>query len=210
MLDNNELGDAFVLPPLPQLRTLSLNNNKIEDLGRLIDNLRQTCPDLHLLSLLKNPACPNDLLGGDDEDYNRYRCVVPRLPRKARTHTHTRTHGRLTLAFGGAPAGARPPPQAARRVPDDLAQVPGLKASQRGREEGGRPRRPLPQSRPPERRWGACVMDEGRAWMKASKWASKASKWASKASKRGSKAMKRAMRGRRPALSPGPIPALNP
>jgi hypothetical protein len=73
VLDNNALDDTLTLPALPALRTLSLNNNSIEDLGRLLDNLRQACPDLHLLSLLKNPACPNALLGGDDEDYNRFR-----------------------------------------------------------------------------------------------------------------------------------------
>lgn len=71
--DNNELDDGFALPQLPQLRTLSLNNNKLADLEKLIDNLKQAAPQLQYLSLLKNPACPNDLLGGDDEDYNRYR-----------------------------------------------------------------------------------------------------------------------------------------
>ena len=80
VLDNNELSDTLVLPQLPQLRTLSINNNKIEDLDRFIEQVKRATPELHHLSLLKNPACPNDLLGGDDEDYKRYRCACePRV-----------------------------------------------------------------------------------------------------------------------------------
>lgn len=82
--DNNELDDGFALPQLPQLRTLSLNNNKLADLEKLLDNLKQAAPQLQYLSLLKNPACPNDLLGGDDEDYNRYRYSA--RPRNEEAH----------------------------------------------------------------------------------------------------------------------------
>ena len=36
VLDNNLLGDEFDLPPLPLLRTLSLNKNLISNLDRLL------------------------------------------------------------------------------------------------------------------------------------------------------------------------------
>ncbi|XP_049869978.1 leucine-rich melanocyte differentiation-associated protein-like [Pectinophora gossypiella] len=78
ILDNNKLGDSVNFPRLPQLRTLSLNNNQIADLEELIKKISDSFPSLSYLSLLSNKACPNQLsdLDKDDSDYQRYRFYV--------------------------------------------------------------------------------------------------------------------------------------
>ncbi|KAG5871373.1 hypothetical protein JTB14_028905 [Gonioctena quinquepunctata] len=78
ILDNNQLTDSLVLPYLPQLYTLSLNKNKINDIESLLAKINQNCPRLNYLSLLGNKACPNELSGNEnnEEDYQRYRCYV--------------------------------------------------------------------------------------------------------------------------------------
>jgi len=84
ILDNNQLDDSLRLPYLPQLRTLSLNKNKIKDLEGLLDKVVVQLPSLRYLSLLGNPACPTQLscLESDEEDYQRYRFrVIYRLPK---------------------------------------------------------------------------------------------------------------------------------
>ena len=45
------------------------------DLEKLLDNIVTKVPNLDYLSLLGNPACPNQLISKDkdDEDYQRYR-----------------------------------------------------------------------------------------------------------------------------------------
>eukprot|EP00040_Diaphanoeca_grandis_P022884 m.123700 g.123700 ORF g.123700 m.123700 type:complete len:892 (+) comp29007_c0_seq1:457-3132(+) len=77
LLDNNDLGDEFVLPRLPQLQTLSLNKNRILDLDRLLQMLSESCVALKYLSLIGNGACPNGLIWGtSDDDYTKYRRTV--------------------------------------------------------------------------------------------------------------------------------------
>eukprot|EP00770_Monocercomonoides_exilis_P000698 MONOS_689.1-p1 / transcript=MONOS_689.1 / gene=MONOS_689 / organism=Monocercomonoides_exilis_PA203 / gene_product=leucine-rich repeat-containing protein C10orf11 / transcript_product=leucine-rich repeat-containing protein C10orf11 / location=Mono_scaffold00011:192540-193487(+) / protein_length=241 / sequence_SO=supercontig / SO=protein_coding / is_pseudo=false len=76
ILDNNELTDESEFPDLPKLETLWMNNNKIANIKLLLDRLRHCTPNLKYLSLLKNPACPNRLMGKDDDDYQRYRLYV--------------------------------------------------------------------------------------------------------------------------------------
>jgi len=73
ILDNNQLDDNLEFPSIPSLDTLSLNNNKIETLDFLITKIKTSFPNVRYLSLLKNPACPNLLVGGDEEEYKRYR-----------------------------------------------------------------------------------------------------------------------------------------
>ena len=39
-------------------------------------NIAEQLPNLKYLSLLKNPACPNEFTGNDREDYQKYRFYV--------------------------------------------------------------------------------------------------------------------------------------
>eukprot|EP00039_Didymoeca_costata_P015152 m.253687 g.253687 ORF g.253687 m.253687 type:complete len:935 (+) comp16162_c0_seq7:125-2929(+) len=82
ILDNNHLGDIVDFPSIPGLKTLSLNKNRISNLDRFLDTVEHKCPQLTFLSMMSNPACPNELVWGKDEDdYTRYRCtVIQRLP----------------------------------------------------------------------------------------------------------------------------------
>lgn len=75
ILDNNNLSD-ITLPILPFLHTLSLNKNRVYSLDTLLDKLAKYTPQLEYLSLLGNPACPNELMDGDEEDYQNYRYAV--------------------------------------------------------------------------------------------------------------------------------------
>ncbi|CAG9818080.1 unnamed protein product [Phaedon cochleariae] len=78
ILDNNQLTDSLVLPYMPQLHTISLNKNKIQDIETLLLKINQNLPNITYLSLLGNKACPNELSGAenDEEDYQRYRYYV--------------------------------------------------------------------------------------------------------------------------------------
>lgn len=79
ILDNNQLSN-IKLPLLPFLHTLSLNKNRVHDLDKLLDTLTKCTPLLEYLSLLGNPVCPNELMHGDEEDYQLYRySVINRL-----------------------------------------------------------------------------------------------------------------------------------
>ncbi|XP_076349064.1 leucine-rich melanocyte differentiation-associated protein-like isoform X2 [Tachypleus tridentatus] len=68
ILDNNELTD---------------NANFITDLDKLLNQLVKCYPNLTYLSLLGNPACPDQLsnMEKDEDDYQRYRYyVIHKLP----------------------------------------------------------------------------------------------------------------------------------
>lgn len=75
-MDNNEITDECEIPDLPNLETLCMNNNNIKNIKNLLDKLRHSTPNLKYLSLLKNPCCPNRLIGKEDDDYKRYRLYV--------------------------------------------------------------------------------------------------------------------------------------
>ncbi|EAL73563.1 hypothetical protein ACTFIW_003459 [Dictyostelium discoideum] len=77
VLDNNRIGSNNTFPNLPNLKTLSLNNNDISDLKEFIDSIKNKFPNLTFLSLLKNPACPNYYFTGlDFNDYQKYRYYI--------------------------------------------------------------------------------------------------------------------------------------
>src|SRR5690606_25217151 len=81
IVDNNRLDEHLRLPVLPRLETLMLNNNRLRDVGPLLEHAAERLPALRYLSLLGNAACPNELVAHDEEDYQRYRyLVVHRLP----------------------------------------------------------------------------------------------------------------------------------
>ncbi|GAM18953.1 hypothetical protein SAMD00019534_021280 [Acytostelium subglobosum LB1] len=77
VLDNNQVGNSNSFPYLPTLKTLSLNNNNIDDLKAFIESIKDKFPNLTHLSLLKNPACPNYYFTGTDfGDYQKYRYYI--------------------------------------------------------------------------------------------------------------------------------------
>lgn len=78
ILDNNQLSDLVHFIALPYLHTLSLNKNHFVDLDELLKQLVKCYPNLIYLSLLGNPACPDQLssLEKDEEDYKRYRYYI--------------------------------------------------------------------------------------------------------------------------------------
>lgn len=81
VLDNNDLSSLSALPSLPVLKTLWLNNNGLDDLEELLNVLARQCPQLEYLSLLRNPCCPNELIGKQETEYRRYRLYTKfRLP----------------------------------------------------------------------------------------------------------------------------------
>ncbi|XP_042883248.1 leucine-rich melanocyte differentiation-associated protein-like isoform X2 [Penaeus japonicus] len=83
VLDNNYIDDSVMIPYLDTLHTLSLNKNKVSNLDKLLDQVREQLPNLRYLSLLGNVACPDQLSSADtdERDYKRYRLyVLHRLP----------------------------------------------------------------------------------------------------------------------------------
>jgi len=76
VVDNNRLTSNQVLPSIPTLQTLWVNNNNISDLKTFMDAIAKSFPNLTYLSMLKNPACPNYFNGKDSDDYKRYRLYV--------------------------------------------------------------------------------------------------------------------------------------
>ncbi|XP_037029309.1 leucine-rich melanocyte differentiation-associated protein-like [Bradysia coprophila] len=80
ILDNNQLGDNIRIPKTKSITTLSLNNNKITNLNILLIKLSTFLPNIAYLSLLGNPACPNEFFA-TKSDYQNYRYfVVSALP----------------------------------------------------------------------------------------------------------------------------------
>eukprot|EP00669_Euglena_mutabilis_P001202 TRINITY_DN11500_c0_g1_i1.p2 TRINITY_DN11500_c0_g1~~TRINITY_DN11500_c0_g1_i1.p2 ORF type:complete len:222 (-),score=74.59 TRINITY_DN11500_c0_g1_i1:136-801(-) len=73
VLDNNALAALTNFPKLPTLRTLWLNNNRIEDLNGALDDLEGRVPALQYFSLLGNPACPCLASGVTSQEQFRYR-----------------------------------------------------------------------------------------------------------------------------------------
>ena len=76
VLDNNDLGDKIKFPTLPSLKTLCLNNNNIQEINSFLAKIATCFPNLEYFSFLKNPACYNPLMGGSEEDYQKYRYKV--------------------------------------------------------------------------------------------------------------------------------------
>jgi Leucine-rich repeat (LRR) protein len=102
-LDNNLLTEKFTLPVLPSLDALSVNNNKISDIQIFLNNVGMNkifffCYNFFIFSSfstktkifinLEKSSLPSQInwfifmeiyiliLGGDDDDYKRYRLYV--------------------------------------------------------------------------------------------------------------------------------------
>lgn len=76
VVDNNEIEDVSHFPKLPHLEILWLNNNRISDIEQLLTVCETNFPKLNYLSVLKNPACPNEFTGNDMDDYQRHRYAL--------------------------------------------------------------------------------------------------------------------------------------
>jgi len=78
ILDKNELSSIASCPTLPTVRTLWCNNNAIYDLPAFIDEVLAKFPNLHFLSMMRNPACPGlmDIVNPDIEAIRLYRLYV--------------------------------------------------------------------------------------------------------------------------------------
>ena len=55
--------------------TLSLNKNKLLSVDNIVRNAAEKFPKLAFLSLLGNPCCPSDLVGGTAQEYSAYNDV---------------------------------------------------------------------------------------------------------------------------------------
>lgn len=77
VLDNNDLT-CLQMSRMAKMHTLSLNNNKIEELEPMLVSLQRCATRLTYLSLLGNPCSPDQLTGDrfTPEDYARHRLYV--------------------------------------------------------------------------------------------------------------------------------------
>jgi hypothetical protein len=75
VIDSNRITSHTKFPSLPNLRTLWVNKNKIDNLALFIDKLVLSCPNLKFLSMLQNEACPNYFTSGTPKQYQDYRSV---------------------------------------------------------------------------------------------------------------------------------------
>ncbi|KYQ99854.1 leucine-rich repeat-containing protein (LRR) [Tieghemostelium lacteum] len=76
VLDNNKLTSHCKFANLPKLHTLWINSNSINNLSVFIDKLLVAFPNLKVLSMLKNEACPNFFNGHSLKEYKDYRMYV--------------------------------------------------------------------------------------------------------------------------------------
>ncbi|KAL1417432.1 hypothetical protein MTO96_006175 [Rhipicephalus appendiculatus] len=121
VLDNNELRDASEFRFNAQLATLSLNKNCFDNLDYLVSCIEQCYPSLTFLSLLGNPACPDQISNpdrDDDDDYQRYRYyVIHKLRQLKFLDSRAVTSGERAEALRvGAFMRVARPPAARRRV----------------------------------------------------------------------------------------------
>ena len=83
ILDKNQLASVETFPRIPELTTLWLNNNLLDDLKATTELIATKYPNLTYLSMIMNPCCPNIYLFADQADaYQRYRYfIISRLPK---------------------------------------------------------------------------------------------------------------------------------
>jgi len=120
VVDNNQLESEQSFPTLEKLKTLSVNNNNITDLRVFIDNIKDKFPQLTYMSMIKNPACPNEITGKDSDDYQRYRLYVLYRLKDLRfldSSPVTEDEKREALRVGHLSLPARPDPSQYRRSP---------------------------------------------------------------------------------------------
>ena len=72
-MDHNRINENVVFPRITTLTTLWMNFNLIGNLYPFADNLAQSFPRLHYLSMMGNPAAPSFINYGKFHDYVVYR-----------------------------------------------------------------------------------------------------------------------------------------
>ncbi|TMS36020.1 hypothetical protein L596_003289 [Steinernema carpocapsae] len=84
ILDGNNLTEYFLNVTFANLKTLSLNTNRICDVGLLLKTVSKRCPNLSFLSLIGNPGWPHHFSSNEPGLYKQYSCAVSKfLPRLA-------------------------------------------------------------------------------------------------------------------------------
>jgi hypothetical protein len=73
ILDKNQIQSNIRMPYMPNLSTLWVNHNKIENLSIFVENIAMSCPSLVYLSMMNNKAAPSYFNGGSLAEYNDYR-----------------------------------------------------------------------------------------------------------------------------------------
>jgi hypothetical protein len=77
ILDKNQIQSNMRMPiQMPNLTTLWLNHNRIENLSIFIEQLSESCPNLVYLSMINNKAAPSYFNGGTLSEYNDFRVYV--------------------------------------------------------------------------------------------------------------------------------------
>lgn len=83
ILDKNGLSSLEGAPKLPSVKTLSFNNNAVEDMTSFLDSALEAVPAVTFLSVMRNPASP-PMIQLSEEDVaaaTRHRLyVVYRVP----------------------------------------------------------------------------------------------------------------------------------
>lgn len=74
ILDNNHLTHDTKFPPMPKLRTLSINHNWLIEVDKFLDNIVAAAPNLRYLSTLHNAACP--FFSSAKHHYYNYRIYI--------------------------------------------------------------------------------------------------------------------------------------
>ncbi|KAI8772385.1 leucine-rich repeat-containing protein [Biomphalaria glabrata] len=79
--DHNHLTSHVKIPHCASLETLWVNQNRIQNLSLFIATVAKSCPNLKILSMMKNEAAPSFFNGGDYQQYKDYRYfVISSLP----------------------------------------------------------------------------------------------------------------------------------
>jgi hypothetical protein len=90
VLDHNQLKSIRLLPALPTLRALSLNDNELEELHSTLISIQKKCGNITFLSLLGNPCYPCELSSTSyltQRAYEKHRAMV-RLPATMRGYIY--------------------------------------------------------------------------------------------------------------------------
>lgn len=131
VLDNNNIGDDNEFSFIPTLETFWVNNNKISRLEKFLTQILKCFPCVSYVSMLKNPCCPNYLVGKSSTDYKRYRdMVIGNIPtlKFLDSATITASERNTALLYQS---------KIARLAPKDYRQKPQTPPEEAKGEKGG-------------------------------------------------------------------------
>ncbi|XP_060602759.1 leucine-rich melanocyte differentiation-associated protein-like [Ruditapes philippinarum] len=82
VLDHNAVSSHVKIADMPNLHTLWVNHNRIDNLSVFISTLAKKCPNLKFLSMMNNRAAPSYFNNGTFQQYVDYRYfVISRFPK---------------------------------------------------------------------------------------------------------------------------------